>query len=40
MTVVFHNASTYDYHFIINQLAKEFRGKAEYLGENTEKYIT
>ena len=40
MTVVFHNASTYGYHFIINQLAKEFRGKVEYLGENTEKYIT
>ena len=38
--VVFHNGSTYDYHFIINQLAKEFDGQLEYLGENTEKYIT
>ena len=27
--VVFHNGSTYDYHFIIKEL-----------GENTEKYIT
>ena len=23
--VVFHNGSTYDYHFIIDELAKEFR---------------
>ena len=38
--VVFHNGSTYDYHFIIEQLAKEFKGKFECLGENTEKYIT
>ena len=38
--VVFHNGSTYDYHFIINQLAKEFDGQLECLGENTQKYIT
>ena len=38
--VVFHNGSTYDSHFIINQLAKEFNGQLECLGENTEKYIT
>ena len=38
--VVFHNSSTYDYHFILKQLTKEFEGKFEYLGENTEKYIT
>ena len=38
--VVFHNGSTYDYHFIINKLAKEFDGQLECLGENTEKYIT
>ena len=37
--VVFHNGSTYDYHFIINKLAKEFYGQLECLGENTEKYI-
>ena len=38
--VVFHNGSTYDYHFIIKQLAKEFKGKFEGLGESTKKYIT
>ena len=38
--VVFHNGSTYDYHFIIKQLAKEFKGKFDCLGENMEKYIT
>ena len=37
---VFHNGSTYDYHFIIKELAKEFKGNFECLGENTEKYIT
>ena len=40
ISVVFHNASTYDYHFIIKQLAEDFKGQFEYLGENTEKYIT
>ena len=38
--VVFHNGSTYDYHFIIKRLAKEFKGNFKCLGENTEKYIT
>ena len=38
--VVFHNGSTYDYHFIIKELAKEFEGEFKCLGENTEKYIT
>ena len=38
--VAFHNGSTYDYHFIINELAKEFEGQFECLGINTEKYIT
>ena len=38
--VVFHNGCTYDYHFIIKQLAKEFKDNFECLGENTEKYIT
>ena len=38
--VVFHNGSTDDYHFIIKELAEEFEGKFECLGENTEKYIT
>ena len=38
--VVFHNDSTYDYHFIIKELVKEFDGNFDCLGENTEKYIT
>ena len=38
--VVFHNGSTYDYHFIIKQLAREFKDNFECLEENTEKYIT
>ena len=38
--VIFHNGSTYDYHFIIKELACEFDGKFDCLGENTEKYIT
>ena len=37
--IVFHNGSTYDYHFIIKQLAKEFNGQLECLGENTKKYV-
>ena len=37
---MFHNDSTYDYHFIIKQLAKEFGSKFECSGENTDKYIT
>ena len=38
--VIFHNGSTYDYHFIIKELDNEFEGNFECLGENTEKYIT
>ena len=37
---LFHNCSTYDYYFIIKELAKEFEGNFECLGENTEKCIT
>ena len=37
---MFHNGSTYDYHFIIKELVKEFECNFECLGENTEKYIT
>ena len=37
---MFHNGSTYDYHFIIKQLAREYKDNFECLGENTEKYIT
>ena len=38
--VVFHNGFTYDYHFIIKELAEEFEGQFECLGEYTKKYIT
>ena len=38
--VVFHNGSTYDFHFIINQLTEEFKSEFERIGENMEKYIT
>ena len=40
ISVVFHNGSTYDYHFIIMELVKKCEGNFECLGENTEKYIT
>ena len=38
--LVFHNGSTYDYHFIIKELVEEFEGQFDCLGENTEKDIT
>ena len=38
--VVFHNGSTYYYHFIIKQVAKELKSQFECLGEDSEKYIT
>ena len=34
--VVFHNGSTYDYHFIIKELVKELNGNFDCLVENTE----
>ena len=37
--VVFNNGSTYDYHFIIKELVKEFEGNFDCVGESTEKYI-
>ena len=37
---LYRKTSTYDYHFIIKNLAEEFEGEFECLGENTEKYIT
>ena len=40
IAIIFHNASRYDHHFIINKLAKEFKGQFLCLGENTVKYIT
>ena len=38
--VAFHNGSTYDYHFIIKELAERFEGEFECSNENAEKYIT
>ena len=37
ISVVFLNGPTYDYHFIIKELAKEFEVQFECLGENTVK---
>ena len=37
--LIIHNAS-YDTHFIINQLAKEFKGQLDCIGENMKKYVT
>ena len=39
MPIIFRNGSTYDYHFIIKELVKEFEGNFECFGKNTEKYI-
>ena len=33
ISIVFHNGSTYDYHFIIKELVKEFDANFECLGE-------
>ena len=37
---VLHNGSNYDYHFIIKELAEQFKKQFTCLGENIEKYIT
>ena len=37
---VFHNGFNYNYHFIIKELAEEFKIQFTPLGENTGKYIT
>ena len=37
--ILIHNASC-DTHFIINQLAEEFKGEPNCVGENMEKYIS
>ena len=36
--MVFHNGSNYDCHFIIKELAKEFKGEFYFLKEDTEEY--
>ena len=37
--IVFRNGSNYDYHFIIKELAEEFKKRFTCLGETTEKNI-
>ena len=37
---VFHNGSTYDFHFVIQELTKEYEGQFECLGKIVKKYIT
>ena len=39
ISIVIHNGSNYDYHFIIKELAEDFEKHFIFLGENTEKYI-
>ena len=34
--IIFHNGSNYDYHFIIKELAEEFKKQFTCLEENTE----
>ena len=38
--MAFHNEFNYDYHFIIKELAEEFKKQFTCLGKNAEKYIT
>ena len=38
--IVFQIGSNYDYHFIIKELAEEFKKQFTFLDENTEEYIT
>ena len=40
IAAVFHNGSNHDYHFIINELAKQFEGKFKCHGGNIEKCKT
>ena len=37
--MVFHNGLNHGYHFIIKELAKEFEGEFNCLGENAQKYF-
>ena len=40
ISVILHYGSNYSYQFIIKELANEFEGQFECLGENTNKYKT
>ena len=35
--IAFNNGSNYDYHFIIKELAEEFRKQFTYLGEDSQR---
>ena len=37
---MFHNGSSYDYHFTVKELAQEFQKQFTCLRENTKKHIT
>ena len=37
--IAFHNGSTYDYHFIIKQLAEEFESEFDCIGQNMENIL-
>ena len=39
-SIVFHNRSNYDYHFIIKKIAEGIEKQLTCLEKNTEKYIT
>ena len=38
--IAFNNGSNYDYHFIMKELAEEFKKQFTCLGEDSQKYIT
>ena len=40
LSIIFHNGSNYDYHFIIKEFTDEFEKQFTCLGENTKKHIT
>ena len=40
ISILFHNGSNYDYHFMIIELAEEFKKQFTCLWEHTEKYVT
>ena len=40
VSVLFHNGSAYDWNFITKHLPEKCEGQFEFLGENTEKYLT
>ena len=39
ISIIFHNGPTYYYHFIIKELAEEFKKQFTCFGENTEKHM-